>query len=126
MKKDKLSKKGETMIFATSVILMLYINRIYGMASINYDDAMVYIKDEDVVEFALRIHMKEVITEFEYYRAAFGTGREKYEYIDVEELLKMAMFYHDLYIKDMLIKNLEEGQTTDENGLLNWNLNLGK
>ncbi|HHJ4219734.1 TPA: hypothetical protein ACQJLA_001401 [Raoultella ornithinolytica] len=126
MKKDKLSKKGETMIFAISVTLMLYINRIYGMASINYDDAMVYIKDEDVVEFALRIHMKEVITEFEYYRAVFGTGREKYEYIDVEELLKMAMFYHDLYIKDMLIKNLEEGQTTDENGLLNWNLNLGK
>mgnify|MGYP001051215785 CR=1 FL=1 len=125
MKKDKLSKKDETMVFAISVTLMLYINRIYGMASINYDDAMVYIKDEDVVEFALRIHMKEVITEFEYYKVIFGTRKEKYEYIDVDELLKRAMFFHDLYIKDMLIKNLEEGQTTDENGLLNWNLNLG-
>lgn len=56
MKKDNLSKKDKTMIFAISATLMLYVDRIYSMASVNKDDAVIYVNDEDVVEFALRIH----------------------------------------------------------------------
>ena len=50
MKKDNLSKKDETMIFAISATLMLYVDRIYSMASVNKDDAMIYVNDEDVVD----------------------------------------------------------------------------
>lgn len=38
MEKVKMSKKDKTMIFAISVTLMLYVNRIYGMASVNDED----------------------------------------------------------------------------------------
>lgn len=126
MKKDNLSKKDETMIFAISATLMLYVERIYSMASVNKDDAIIYVNDEDVVEFALRIHMKEVLTEFEYYKAAFGTGKEKYEYISITELLKRVMFFHDLYIKDMLIRNIESGRPFDDYSVLDWNMDINR
>ncbi|EFK4133443.1 hypothetical protein A8386_004025 [Escherichia coli] len=124
MKKDNLSKKDETMIFAISATLMLYVDRIYSMASVNKDDAMIYVNDEDVVEFALRIHMKEVLTEFEYYKAAYGTGKEKYEYINITELLKRVMFFHDLYVKDMLIRNIESGRSFDDYSVLDWDMDI--
>ena len=53
MKKDNLSKKDETMIFAISATLMLYVDRIYSMASVNKDDAMIYVNDEDVVAIVI-------------------------------------------------------------------------
>lgn len=126
MKKDNLSKKDETMIFAISATLMLYVDRIYSMASVNKDDAMIYINDEDVVEFALRIHMKEVFTEFEYYKSAFGTGKEKYEYINITGLLRRVMFFHDLYVKDMLIRNIESGRSFDDYSVLDWNMDRNR
>lgn len=57
MKKDNLSKKDKTMIFAISVTLMLYVNRIYGMASVNDKDIMTFVKEEDAVDAVLRAHM---------------------------------------------------------------------
>lgn len=126
MKKDNLSKKDETMIFAISATLMLYVDRIYSMASVNKDDAMIYVNDEDVVEFVLRIHMKEVLTEFEYYKAAYGTGKEKYEYINITELLKRVMFFHDLYVKDMLIRNIESGRSFDDYSVLDWDMDINR
>ncbi|WP_024168853.1 hypothetical protein [Escherichia coli] len=126
MKKDNLSKKDETMIFAISATLMLYVDRIYSMASVNKDDAVIYVNDEDVVEFALRIYMKEVLTEFEYYKSAYGTGKEKYEYINITELLKRVMFFHDLYIKDMLTRNIESGRSFDDYSVLDWDVDINR
>lgn len=126
MKKDNLSKKDETMIFAISATLMLYVDRIYSMASVNKDDAVIYVNDEDVVEFALRIHMKKVLTEFEYYKSAYGTGKEKYEYINITELLKRVMFFHDLYVKDILIRNIESGRSFDDYSVLDWDVDINR
>ncbi len=126
MKKDNLSKKDETMIFAISATLMLYVDRIYSMASVNKDDAVIYVNDEDGVEFALRIYMKEVLTEFEYYKSAYGTGKEKYEYINITELLKRVMFFHDLYVKDMLIRNIESGRSFDDYSVLDWDVDINR
>jgi hypothetical protein len=39
-----MNKKDETMIFAISVTLMLYVNRIYRMASVNDEDVMTFVK----------------------------------------------------------------------------------
>ncbi|WP_373225798.1 hypothetical protein [Enterobacter cloacae complex sp. ESBL7] len=124
MKKNKMSKKDETMIFAISVTLMLYVNKIYGMASVNDENVMTFVKEQDAVDFALRVHMLEVLKEFDYYKILFGTGNEKKEYIDMAELLNRVMFYHGMYIKDMLIRNLEEGISMDDYGVLNWNLDI--
>lgn len=126
MKKDNVSKKDETMIFAISVILMLYVNRIYGMASINDEDVMTFVKEEDAVDFALRVHMLDVLNEFDYYKILFGTGKEKKEYIDMAELLERVIFYYGLYIRDMLIRNLEKGQSLVDNGVLDWDLDINK
>ncbi|EAQ5799997.1 hypothetical protein ABMQ79_002434 [Salmonella enterica] len=126
MKKDNVSKKDETMIFAISVILMLYVNRIYWMASINDEDVMTFVKEEDAVDFALRVHMLDVLNEFDYYKILFGTGKEKKEYIDMAELLERVTFYYGLYIRDMLIRNLEKGQSLVDNGVLDWDLDINK
>ncbi|EDQ6228628.1 hypothetical protein AXH43_04885 [Salmonella enterica] len=126
MKKDNVSKKDETMIFAISVILMLYVNTIYGMASINDEDVMTFVKEEDAVDFALRVHMLDVLNEFDYYKILFGTGKEKKEYIDMAELLERVTFYYGLYIRDMLIRNLEKGQSLVDNGVLDWDLDINK
>lgn len=126
MKKDNVSKKDETMIFAISVILMLYVNRIYGMASINDEDVMTFVKEEDAVDLALRVHMLDVLNEFDYYKILFGTGKEKKEYIDMAELLERVIFYYGLYIRDMLIRNLEKGQSLVDNGVLDWDLDINK
>ncbi|MFK8072831.1 hypothetical protein [Klebsiella pneumoniae] len=126
MKKDNVSKKDETMIFAISVILMLYVNRIYGMASINDEDVMTFVKEEDAVDFALHVHMLDVLNEFDYYKILFGTGKEKKEYIDMAELLERVIFYYGLYIRDMLIRNLEKGQSLVDNGVLDWDLDINK
>ncbi|ELZ0422271.1 TPA: hypothetical protein ACV8ZB_000407 [Salmonella enterica] len=126
MKKDNVSKKDETMIFAISVILMLYVNRIYGMASINDEDVMTFVKEEYAVDFALRVHMLDVLNEFDYYKILFGTGKEKKEYIDMAELLERVTFYYGLYIRDMLIRNLEKGQSLVDNGVLDWDLDINK
>ncbi|EMQ1484779.1 hypothetical protein WEU62_004715, partial [Escherichia coli] len=53
MEKVKMSKKDKTMIFAISVTLMLYVNRIYGMASVNDEDVMTFVKEEDAVDSLL-------------------------------------------------------------------------
>lgn len=124
MKKNKMSKKDETMIFAISVTLMLYVNKIYGMASVNDENVMTFVKEQDAVDFALRVHMLEFLKEFDYYKILFGTGKERKEYIDMAELLNRVMFYHGMYIKDMLIRNLEEGISMDDYGVLNWNLDI--
>ncbi|MCE1968372.1 hypothetical protein LWT90_22745, partial [Enterobacter hormaechei] len=50
MKKVKMSKKDKTMIFAISVTLMLYVNRIYGMASVNDEEVMTFVNEEDAVD----------------------------------------------------------------------------
>ncbi|EAQ7701463.1 hypothetical protein AB4T09_001757 [Salmonella enterica] len=126
MKKVKMSKKDKTMIFAISVTLMLYVNRIYGMASINDEDVMTFVKEEDAVDFALRVHMLDVLNEFDYYKILFGTGKEKKEYIDMAELLERVTFYYGLYIRDMLIRNLEKGQSLVDNGVLDWDLDINK
>ncbi|EEC0798375.1 hypothetical protein ADQ57_000568 [Salmonella enterica subsp. enterica] len=126
MKKDNVSKKDETMIFAISVILMLYVNTIYGMASINDEDVMTFVKEEDAVDFALRVHMLDVLNEFDYYKILFGTGKEKKEYIDMAELLERVTFYYGLYIRDMLIRNIEKGQSLVDNGVLDWDLDINK
>lgn len=34
------------------------------------------------------------------------------------ELLERVTFYYDLYIRDMLIRNLEKGQSLVDNGVL--------
>lgn len=126
MKKNNVSKKDETMTFAISVILMLYVNTIYGMASINDEDVMTFVKEEDAVDFALRVHMLDVLNEFDYYKILFGTGKEKKEYIDMAELLERVTFYYGLYIRDMLIRNLEKGQSLVDNGVLDWDLDINK
>ena len=126
MKKNKMSKKDETMIFAISVTLMLYVNRIYGMASVNDGNVMTFVKEQDAVDFALRVHMSEFLNEFDDYKIIFGTGKERKEYIDTAELLKRVIFYHGVYIKNMLIKNLEEGISMGDNGVLNWNLDISR
>lgn len=119
-----MNKKDETMIFAISVTLMLYVNKIYGMASVNDENVMTFVKEQDAVDFALRVHMLEVLKEFDYYKILFGTGKERKEYIDMAELLNRVMCYHGMYIKDMLIRNLEEGISMDDYGVLNWNLDI--
>ncbi|HHL1462841.1 TPA: hypothetical protein ACQ3C4_000660 [Klebsiella pneumoniae] len=126
MKRKEMSKKEETQIFVISVTLMLYVNRIYGMASINNDAAMIFVKDENAVDLALGVHMKDVITDFKYYKLIFGTGKEKKGCIDTNGLLDRVIFYHDLFIRDMLIRNLEKGASRDVNGVLDWNLNLNR
>ncbi|WP_350304402.1 hypothetical protein [Photorhabdus viridis] len=126
MKKDNLSKKDETMIFAISATLMLYVDRIYNMASVEDENVMTFVKEQDAVDFALRVHMLEVLNEFDYYKILFGTGKEKKEYIDIAELLKRLMFFHDLYIKDMLIRNLESGRSFDDYSVLDWNMDINR
>ena len=69
MKKNKMNKKDETMIFAISVTLMLYVNRIYGMASVNDEDVMTFVKEEDAVDSLLRAQMLEIINGFDYYKS---------------------------------------------------------
>ncbi|EPH6032814.1 hypothetical protein ACS0LR_000404 [Escherichia coli] len=126
MKKDNLSKKDKTMIFAISVTLMLYVNRIYGMASVNDKDIMTFVKEEDAVDAVLRAHMLEIINDFDYYKGLYGSGKEKKEHIDMAELLERVTFYYDLYIRDMLIRNLEKGQSLVNNGVLDWDLDINR
>ncbi|EFH7310620.1 TPA: hypothetical protein ACH9V4_004910 [Escherichia coli] len=126
MKKDNLSKKDKTMIFAISVTLMLYVNRIYGMASVNDKDIMTFVKEEDAVDAVLRAHMLEIINDFDYYKGLYGSGKEKKEHIDMAELLERVTFYYDLYIRDMLIRNLEKGQSLVDNGVLDWDLDINR
>lgn len=126
MKKDNLSKKDKTMIFAISVTLMLYVNRIYRMASVNDKDIMTFVKEEDAVDAVLRAHMLEIINDFDYYKGLYGSGKEKKEHIDMAELLERVTFYYDLYIRDMLIRNLEKGQSLVDNGVLDWDLDINR
>ena len=67
MEKVKMSKKDKTMILAISVTLMLYVNRIYGMASVNDEDVMTFVKEEDAVDSLLRTQMLEIIDGFDCY-----------------------------------------------------------
>lgn len=124
MKKNKMSKKDETMIFAISVTLMLYVNRIYGMASVNDEDVMDFVEEEGAVDFVLRANISEIINGFDYYKGLYGSGKEKKEHINMAELLARVTFYHGVYVRDMLIKNLEEGRTMDDYGVLGWNLDI--
>lgn len=124
MKKNKMSKKDETMIFAISVTLMLYVNRIYGMASVNDEDVMDFVKEEGAVDYVLRANISEIINGFDYYKGLYGSGKEKKEYINMAELLARVTFYHGVYVRDMLIKNLEEGRNMDDYGVLGWNLDI--
>ncbi|HHB7052092.1 TPA: hypothetical protein ACN7KQ_003111 [Klebsiella pneumoniae] len=126
MKKAKMSKKDKTMIFAISVTLMLYVNRIYGMASVNDEDVMTFVKEEDAVESMLRAHMLEIINGFDSYKDLYGSGKEKKEHIDMAELLEGVTFYYGLYIRDMLIRNLEKGQSLVDNGVLDWDLDINR
>ncbi len=126
MKKNKMNKKDETMIFAISVTLMLYVNKIYGMASVNDENVMTFVKEQDAVDFALRVHMLEVLKEFDYYKGLYGSGKQKKEHIDMAELLERVTFYYDLYIRDMLIRNLEKGQSLVDNGVLDWDLDINR
>ncbi|EAW4434976.1 hypothetical protein OTV55_002806 [Salmonella enterica] len=126
MKKNKMSKKDETMIFAISVTLMLYVNKIYGMASVNDENVMTFVKEQDAVDFALRVHMLEILKEFDYYKILFGTGKERKKYIDMAELLEKVTFYYGLYIRDMLIRNLEKGQSLVDDGVLDWDLDINR
>ncbi len=126
MKKNKINKKDETMNFAISVTLMLYVNRIYGMASVNDEDVMTFVKEEDAVDSLLRAQMFEIINSFDYYKGLYGSGKEKKEYIDMAELLERVTFYYDLYIRDMLIRNLEKGQSLVDNGVLDWDLDINR
>ncbi|EFK6331371.1 hypothetical protein A8X47_004052 [Escherichia coli] len=126
MEKVKMSKKDKTMIFAISVTLMLYVNRIYGMASVNDEDVMTFVKEEDAVDSLLRIQMLEIINGFDYYKGLYGSGKEKKEHIDMAELLERVTFYYDLYIRDMLIRNLEKGQSLVDNGVLDWDLDINR
>ncbi|ATR53674.1 hypothetical protein OE177_24860 [Klebsiella pneumoniae] len=126
MKKDNVSKKDETMIFAISVTLMLYVNRIYGMASVNDEDVMTFVKEEDAVDSLLRAQMLEIINGFDCYKGLYGSGKEKKEHIDMAELLEGVTFYYDLYIRDMLIRNLEKGQSLVDNGVLYWDLDINR
>lgn len=96
------------------------------MASINDEDVMTFVKEEYAVDFALRVHMLDVLNEFDYYKILFGTGKEKKEYIDMAELLERVTFYYGLYIRDMLIRNLEKGQSLVDNGVLDWDLDINK
>ncbi|HCC2578131.1 TPA: hypothetical protein M4189_001891 [Klebsiella pneumoniae] len=121
-----MNKKDETMIFAISVTLMLYVNRIYGMASVNDEDVMTFVKEEDVVDSLLRAQMLEIINGFDYYKGLYGSGKEKKEHIDMAELLERVTFYYDLYIRDMLIRNLEKGQSLVDNGVLDWDLDINR
>ncbi len=34
--------------------------------------------------------------------------------------------YYDLYIRDMLIRNLEKGQSLVDNGVLDWDLDINR
>ncbi|MEZ2576455.1 hypothetical protein [Buttiauxella ferragutiae] len=124
MKKTKMSKKDKTMMFAIAVTLMLYVNRIYGMASVNDEDVMAFVKEEDAVDFVLRANILEIINGFDYYKDLYGSGIEKKEYIDMSELLARVTYYHGVYVRDMLIKNLEEGRDMDDYGVLDWNLDI--
>ncbi|EAM8613929.1 hypothetical protein BHS62_14845 [Salmonella enterica] len=126
MKKVKMSKKDKTMIFAISVTLMLYVNRIYGMASVNDEDVMTFVKEEDAVDSLLRAQMLEIINGFDSYKDLYGSGKEKKEHIDMAELLERVIFYHGMYIRDMLIRNLEKGQSLDDNGALDWDLDINR
>lgn len=69
-----MNKKDETMIFAISVTLMLYVNRIYGMASVNDEDVMTFVKEEDAVDSLLRAQMLEIINGFDYYKRSLWFG----------------------------------------------------
>ncbi|EBO9655475.1 hypothetical protein JP88_004711, partial [Salmonella enterica subsp. enterica] len=126
MKKAKMSKEDKTMMFAISVTLMLYVHRIYVKASINDDDVMTFVKEEDAVDSVLRDHMLEIINGFDYYKGLYGSGKEKKEHIDMAELLERVIFYHGMYIRDMLIRNLEKGQSLDDNGALDWVLDINR
>ncbi|MFL2037861.1 hypothetical protein ACI8ED_027185, partial [Klebsiella pneumoniae] len=42
------------------------------------------------------------------------------------ELLERVTFYYDLYIRDMLIRNLEKGQSLVDNGVLDWDLDINR
>lgn len=42
------------------------------------------------------------------------------------ELLERVKFYYDLYIRDMLIRNLEKGQSLVDNGVLDWDLDINR
>ncbi|EDW0613182.1 hypothetical protein JP88_004639, partial [Salmonella enterica subsp. enterica] len=116
----------KTMIFAISVTLMLYVNRIYGMASVNDEDVMTFVKEEDAVDSLLRAQMLEIINGFDSYKDLYGSGKEKKEHIDMAELLERVIFYHGMYIRDMLIRNLEKGQSLDDNGALDWDLDINR
>ena len=96
------------------------------MASVNDEDVMTFVKEEDAVDAVLRAHMLEIINGFDYYKGLYGSGKEKKEHIDMAELLERVTFYYDLYIRDMLIRNLEKGQSLDDNGVLDWDLDINR
>lgn len=62
------------MAFAISVILILYRDRIYCLSQISYDNAVFFCKKQNAVEYVLRVHIKELLAEFEYYKDIVGTG----------------------------------------------------
>ncbi len=40
--------------------------------------------------------------------------------------MERVTFYYDLYIRDMLIRNLEKGQSLVDNGVLDWDLDINR
>ena len=96
------------------------------MASVNDEDVMTFVKEEDAVDSLLRTQMLEIINGFDYYKGLYGSGKEKKEHIDMAELLERVAFYYDLYIRDMLIRNLEKGQSLVDNGVLDWDLDINR
>lgn len=50
------------------------------MASVNDEDVMTFVKEEDVVDSLLRAQMLEIINGFDYYKGLYGSGKEKGAY----------------------------------------------
>lgn len=47
------------------------------MASVNDEDVMTFVKEEDAVDSLLRTQMLEIINGFDYYKGLYGSGKEK-------------------------------------------------
>ena len=46
--------------------------------------------------------------------------------VRVKKKRSRVTFYYDLYIRDMLIRNLEKGQSLVDNGVLDWDLDINR
>lgn len=119
-----LYERNESMFFAINTALSLYCDFIYEISYGFHNEAITIIENEKCVEQALQIQINNLFDDFDYYKKMNGTGNEKREDIDENELLNKVMSAYNQGVKAIIMKNLDANLREKEEGPEYWKLKV--